>query len=262
MFKALSKDDTAIAFERSGEGPAVILVDGALCYRGFGPMGRLGAHLAPYFTVFRYDRRGRGESGDNHPYSIEREIEDLDAIIQEAGGTAFVYGISSGAALALQAAAFGLNIKKLAVYEPPFVIGESDRRPPEDSSTQLHELISSGRCGDAVEFFMTQMVGLPVEAVAPLRGAPEWPLLETSAPSLVYDATIMEDENWSLPKQVALIQMPTLVMVGGLSAAPMHRAVQAVAKAVPGAQLRILEDQTHEVTPEAIGPVLKAFFLD
>ena len=261
MHTVLSKDGTAIAFDLSGEGPAVILVDGALCYRGFGPMGPLAALLRRCFTVFSYDRRGRGESSDTPPYAIEREVEDVEALIQEAGGEAFVYGISSGAALALKAAASGLNIKKLAIYEPPFVIGKRDHRPPEDSSAQLRELEASGRRGEAVEFFMTKMVGLPGEAVAPMRGTPVWTLLEATAPTLVYDATIMEENSWLLPRWVSSVKIPTLAMVGGESPGPMHQAVQAVADAVRGAQLRILEGQTHEVAPEAMSAELEAFFL-
>src|ERR1700730_9401146 len=128
MKKVLSKDGTLIAFDRSGNGEAIILVDGALCYRASGPSGPMAALLAEHFTVFTYDRRGRGDSGDTAPYAVEREVEDIDALIKEAGGDAFAYGVSSGAALALEAANRGLPIKKLVLYEAPFIVDDS--RPP------------------------------------------------------------------------------------------------------------------------------------
>ena len=163
MGKVTSKDGTGIAFDRSGQGPALILVDGAFCYRGFGPMGPLSERLAPHFTVYKYDRRGRGESGDTPPYAVEREVEDLQALINEAGGQAFVYGISSGAALSLDAAAAFPGIKKLAVYEPPFMVDDSHPLPPANLPEQLYELVSEDLRGDAVELFMVKGIGMPPE---------------------------------------------------------------------------------------------------
>ncbi len=171
MGKVLSKDGTGIAFDRSGEGPAIILVDGALCYRAFGPMVPLAALLARRFTVFTYDRRGRGASGDTAPFAKEREIEDLEALIAEAGGSAFVSGISSGAVLSLEAAAHGLAITKLVLYEPPFIIDGSRPPLPEDYKAQLTRMIASSRGGDAVALFMTQVGARssPVRVPAPLN---------------------------------------------------------------------------------------------
>src|SRR5580765_2621815 len=138
MTKVISKDGTAIAFDKLGHGEPVILVDGALCSRAFGPLPKLAQLLAPHFTVFNYDRRGRNESGDQAPYAVQREVEDIEALIKEAGGSASVFGTSSGAALALAAAANKLNVKKLALYEPPFVAGRGGRRSaPPDSEAQL-----------------------------------------------------------------------------------------------------------------------------
>lgn len=145
MKKVLSKDGTPIAFDRSGKGPPIILVDGALCYRASGPMGPLAALLARHFTVFTYDRRGRGDSGDTAPYAVEREVEDIEALINEAGGSAVVYGISSGAALALEAANRGLAIKKLVLYEAPFIVDDSHPPIPKDFLARLNELIGSDR---------------------------------------------------------------------------------------------------------------------
>ncbi len=167
MKKVISKDGTAIAFDRSGEGPPIILVVGAFNDRSTGaPLAKL---LEAHFTVFTYDRRGRGESGDTAPYAVDREVEDLEALIVEAGGSASVFGYSSGATLSLKAAARGLAITKLALYEPPLIVDDRRPRPPEDLAAQLTELVSSGRRGDAVELFQTKGVGIPVEVVAQLR---------------------------------------------------------------------------------------------
>ena len=168
MRKVLSKDGTPIAFDQSGQGPALILVTGAIAKRT--DAASLSAALSPHFTVFAYDRRGRGESGDTPPYAVEREVEDIDVLITEAGGAAFVFGHSSGAVLALEAARLlPTRITKLTVYEPPFIIDDSRPPMPENSAQHLTELVSSGRRGDAVEYFMTQ-VGTPAEAIAHVAG--------------------------------------------------------------------------------------------
>ncbi len=186
--KVISKDDTAIAFDQSGQGPVVILVGGALGDRSASEP--LAALVAEHFTVLNYDRRGRGESGDTLPYAVEREIEDIDALIKEGGGSAFVLGGSSGAVLALEASARGLAIKKLALYEPPFIIDESRPPLPKDYVTQLNEMIAAGQRGDAVAFFMTKAVGMPAEAIVPMRRTPfgrdfrqrhtHWPMMAPS----------------------------------------------------------------------------------
>lgn len=178
-----SADATTIAFERSGEGTPVIVVGGALNDRSTG--APLAAHLASDFTVYTYDRRGRGDSGDTRPYAVEREVEDLAALITEAGGKAFVYGVSSGAILALEAAASGLPITKLALLEPPYTITEARPNASENFAARLAELTSAGRRGEAVEYFMTKTVGLPDEAVAGARNSPMWAGLEAMAHTLV-----------------------------------------------------------------------------
>src|SRR5438067_1305726 len=191
MKELISKDGTTIAFDQLGEGPAAILVSPALGDRsGNGPLAAL---LAPHFTVFNYDRRGRGDSGDTQPYAVEREIEDIEALIKEAGGSAFAYGWSSGAALALEAAVRGLAITKLALFEPPFIVDDSRPPLPQDYVTRLTELVSAGRRGDAVEFFMTAGVGIPAEFVAQMRNDPMWPAMEALAHTLPYDGAIMGD---------------------------------------------------------------------
>jgi pimeloyl-ACP methyl ester carboxylesterase len=258
MNKVTSSDGTTIAFDRIGEGRPVILVCGGSTDRTAN--APLAALLGADFTVFNYDRRGRGESGDTAPYAVEREIEDLEAVINEAGGSAFLFGTSSGAALALEAAASGLAITRLALWEPPYV-PEGVPRPPADTASTFTELVAAGRRGDAVEFFMTKVVGLPPEFVAQARNAPFWASQEALAHTLAYDATIMGD--YSLPSERAVsVKVPTLVIDGGASFDWMRDTAEALADTIPDGQRRTLEGQTHDVAPEALASVLKEFFLD
>ena len=215
-----SKNGTTIAYDRTGRGPAVILVAGALSDRSGGTA--VAALLAPRFTVFTYDRRGRGDSGDTAPYAVEREIEDMDAIIHAAGGSPYVMGHSSGAALALEAAAHGLAITMLALYEPPFIVDDTRPLPAEDYPARLKAAVAVGRNGDAVAMFMTEAVTAPAEMVAQMRTAPMWPAMERVAPTLLYDQAVMGDNMSGKPlvgKQWASVTMPTLVMDGGASPA-------------------------------------------
>src|SRR5437867_459607 len=201
-----SRDGTTIAYDRLGAGPPLILVDGAFCSRSFGPMPRLAPRLAQHFTVFMYDRRGRGDSGDTAPYAVEREIDDLDAVIRQAGGSAFVFAISSGAALALEAAASRLNVKKLALYEPPFMVGNPAHVPPVDHQTQLVRLIAEGRRVVPAIYYMNGIMGLPALLVTVFRFLPMWPKLKAAAPSLPYDSAVMGD--FSLPaSRAALLKL-------------------------------------------------------
>ena len=262
MRKVISKDGTAIAFDQSGEGAAIILVSGAFTVRSQPTLVQLAALLAPHFTVFNYDRRGRGESGDTPPYAVEREVEDLAALIKEAGGSAFVWGWSSGAALALEAAARGLAITKLALYEAPFIVDDSRPPLPKDYVTRITEMLSSGRRGDAVEYFMTRAAEAPAEFVAQMRNTPMWEAMEAVAHTLIYDLTIMGGNNALPTERVASVRVPTLVIDGGASPAWMHHAAQAVADTLPDAQRRTLPGQTHGVAAEAIAPVLEKFFAD
>jgi len=259
MKKVISKDGTPIAFDQSGKGPAVIFVGGAFQHRAIDPRtAQLAARLEPHFTVFHYDRRGRGDSGDTAPYAVEREVEDIEALITEAGGSAFVFGMSSGAVLALKAAAHGLAITKLALYEPPFNLDDNARPASENYTKQLTALLAEGRRGDAVALAMTTF-GAPAEAVAGMRETPIWSMFESVAPTLAYDNAIMGDG--SVPSErMASVTVPTLVIDGGASPAFMHNAAQAAADALPNAQRRTLEGQTHDVAPEALAPVLEEFF--
>lgn len=262
MSRVHSRDGTPIAFDRSGQGAPIILVDGALCYRSFGPSGPLAALLAKRFTVFTYDRRGRGDSGDTAPWAVDLEVEDIAALIEEAGGAAFVYGVSSGAALALEAANRGLAIQKLALYEAPFIVDDS--RPPltEDHLGQVKQAIASDRRGDAVGLFM-KMVGAPAVFVFLMRFMPAWSKLKAVAHTLVYDLTLVGEHQRSKPLPAgrwASVKAPTLVVAGGKSPAWMRHAMRALADVLPGAKHRTLEGQTHMVSPKALAPVLVEFF--
>ena len=268
MQQVISKDGTNIAFEQRGQGPAVILVDPAFGTRA--DSASLATALAPDFTVFAYDRRGRGESDDTAPYAVEREIEDLDALLDAAGGYSYVFGHSSGAVLALDAAqALRSKITKLALYEPPFIVDNSRPPMPEDFASHLRELIAARRRGDAVVYWQTNL-GIPAEVVAQMRQSPMWAGLEALAPTLPYDATIMDGFQQGDPaplRQWASITVPTLVMDGTTMMGRedvhifMRHGVDALASVLPNAQRRTLEGQDHGPAPEALAPALKAFFL-
>jgi pimeloyl-ACP methyl ester carboxylesterase len=264
MNTVTSKDGTTIAFDRPGEGPAIILVGGAFQHRAIDPStARLAELLAPNFTVYHYDRRGRGESGDTAPYAVEREIEDIDALIQDAGGSAFVFGMSSGAVLALHAAAAGLDITKLALYEPPLIVDDSRPRLPEDYRGRLTELLATGRRSDAVELFLTEAVGVSAETVAPMRGAPFWSAFESVAHTLPYDDAIMGDMTSGAPLPAgrwAAVTIPALAVDGGASPPWARNAVQALVDMLPNAHRRTLEGQTHQVDSEVLAPLLEEFF--
>jgi pimeloyl-ACP methyl ester carboxylesterase len=262
MKKIRSRDGTSIAFDRSGQGPALIVVDGALCYRAAGPSASLAAALAEHFTVFTYDRRGRGDSGDTAPYAIAREVEDIDAIITEAGGNAFVYGASSGAALALEAASRGLAIRKLALYEAPFIVDDTHPPIPDGFLMQLHQAIAAGRRGDAVKRFM-KLVGVPAVFVTLMRLLPAWSKLTAVAHTLPYDITLVQDQEKGTPLPAtkwAGATMPTLVMDGGKSPKWMRNAMRALAQVLPNAKYRTLEGQTHMINAKAHVPPLVEFF--
>jgi len=259
MNTVVSADGTKIAFDQTGEGPPVILVVGAFNDRAMG--APLAKALESRFTVLNYDRRGRGASGDTQPYAVEREIEDLDALVREAGGAARVFGYSSGGTLALEAMAGGLNITKLALYEAPFMVGDDDSRPrpPKDMAGQLAKLVASGRRGDAVELFQTKMVGIPEQVVVEMRHAPFRSALEATAHTLVYEATIVGDLTLPTAK-LKSIKAATLVIYGGASPSFMGNAANALAKALPQGRVRALDGQTHDIVPAALAPVLLEFF--
>jgi pimeloyl-ACP methyl ester carboxylesterase len=261
MDTVTSADGTTIAFDRSGHGPAVILVPGALNRRADPLNATLAELLSERFTVFNYDRRGRGDSTDTPPYAVQREIEDLAALVQEAGGSAYVYGISSGGVLAMEAAHRLPSITKLAMYEPPFIVDDSRPPRPDDYVQQLDTMTAEGRPGDAVAYFMTAAAGVPAEFVAGMRGQPFWPALEAIAHTIAYDGRVMGNtmSGNPLPAEWAAITTPTLVVDGGNNPT-FHTGAKALADLLPNAQHQTLGGQEHNVDPNAIAPVLAAYF--
>jgi pimeloyl-ACP methyl ester carboxylesterase len=261
MNRVVSADGTPIAYERSGEGPALILVGGAFGVKAAAvPLASL---LAPHFTTIAYDRRGRGDSGDSPAYSVGREIEDLGALIAEAGCTAFVYGHSSGAALALAAAAAGVPITGLALYEPPFIIDGSRPPIPDGFGAKLSQFVAAGRPGDAVAAFWREALQMPPDAIEQARKAPMWPGLETLAHTLPYDMAIVgaNQRGRPLPAEWStLVTVPALVMDGGASPEFQRNSVAALARLLPNAERRTIEGQSHGVPPEVLAPVLVEFF--
>ena len=255
METVTSKDGTTIAFDRLGSGPPVVLVCGGSVDRMTD--GAIAQELASDFTVFNYDRRGRGDSGDTLPYAIDREVEDIEAVIGAAGGSAFLWGSSSGAVLALIAAQ-SVPVTKLALWEPPFV-PEGVPRPPEDQVSQYETMVAEGRRGDAVEYFMTKVIGMPPEVVAGARTQPWWAATEALAHTLAYDARIMGD--YSIPMDLAAsVKVPTMVIAGGADFPWMRQTAETLAAALPDGQVRILEGQGHDVDPGVLAPVLSEFF--
>ena len=259
MSHVTSKDGTQIAYERLGSGPALLMIDGALCSRAFGPMPKIAALLAEHFTVYVYDRRGRGESGDTQPYGKAREVEDIQALIAAAGGSAYAAGLSSGAALALEAAASGVPIKKLAVYEPPFMVDDA-RHARLDHEAKLKALVAAGERGAAVKYFMRDMVSVPAPFVwlmQLMRGT--WHKLAAVAHTLPYDAAIMGD--WQIPAaRLSSLDTPTLAMYGGKTETRLKRAIEELVKVLPNVRQQVLPGQTHNVSAAVLVPALVEHF--
>jgi pimeloyl-ACP methyl ester carboxylesterase len=255
-----SRDGTIIAFTKRGSGPPLIIVDGAFCYRENGPATELASVLAQHFTVFTYDRRGRGESGDIAPYAVEREIEDLQTIANEAGAPPFALGISSGGALLLQAVASGVGVKKIALYEPPYVTN-GKANSVEDTRNRLQTFISKGDRAGAVSFFMSDVYGAPRAFVfaMPLLMPNAWKRNKLVANTVLYDLTILDDRS-VLNERSSAVSVPTLVVGGEKSPIGLHNAVEAVAAALPNAQSRFLSGQDHNISSRALAPVLFEYF--
>ncbi|WIY06220.1 alpha/beta hydrolase [Amycolatopsis mongoliensis] len=262
MSTTVSTDGTKIAYTRAGSGPALVLVDGAMCYRGSSPNDALAKELAAHFTVHTYDRRGRGESADTGPYAVEREVEDVAALVKEAGGEAFLFGISSGAALALEAAR-SLPVTKLAVYEPPFVVDGTRPRVPAGYPARLDAALAAGKRGQAVKMFMTEGVGLGGAMVAMMRIMPFWAKLKRAAHTLPYDTALVVEHQAGTPLPAAWpeVKVPALAVDGGRSPDWMRNGVASLAKVLPSAEYKTLPGQTHIVKAAALAPVLTDFYL-
>jgi len=255
-----SADGTEIAFDRTGAGPGLVVVGGAMSDRR--AVGAIAPLLGERTTVVAYDRRGRGDSGDTPPYAVEREIEDLAALVAAAGDTASVYGHSSGAVLALRAAAAGVPIDRLVLYEPPVVVDASRPPIPNDYVKHLDELVAAGRRGDAVEYFLVRAVGMPVGAVASMRDGPMWPGLEAVAHTISYDGRVMGELMFGRPLPAgrwSSVTAPTLVLDGGASPEWQRNGARAVADALPDARHVTLAGQDHGPAPDVLAPAILDF---
>jgi pimeloyl-ACP methyl ester carboxylesterase len=254
---AKSSDGTRIAFESNGSGPTLVLVDGATCYRAFGPAAPYTEALRDAFTVVAYDRRGRGESGDSSTYRPELEFDDLRAVIESVGGKPYVLGFSSGAGLVYRAAAAGVPMAKLIGYEAPYV----GRRGGRDYVADLDRLIAEGKNGKAIDYFMVKMVGAPFFLPVMFRVMGKlWAQMKQIAPTLRYDARVMGGDFEVPTAEFAKITVPTLTIWGSKAKPEMSKANAAIAAAIPGAEHSILEGQTHNVTPAALRPEIVRFF--
>lgn len=254
---ATSSDGTRIAYSSEGTGPTLVLVDGAMCYRAFGPSEPFTNELKSSYTVVSYDRRGRGESGDSSTYDAKLEIDDLRAVLDAVGGSAYVLGFSSGAGLAYRAAAAGVPMTKLIGYESPWV----GLRGGRDYVRDLDALNAKGKGGAMVDYFMTKMIGAPffVPVMFRFMGA-NWKKLKAVGPTIRYDARVMGGDFEVPVAELASVKVPTLVARGSKAAKEMVAGNEKVAAAIPGSQTRVLEGQTHNVTPAALAPVVRDFF--
>lgn len=269
MHRVTSRDGTSIAYERQGRGPAVVLVGGGL--DDGSENAPLAAELATRFTVYNYARRGRGDSGDTLPYAVGREVEDLEALIAEAGGSACLFGVSSGGALVLEAAAAGTAVDRLAVYEVPYCMAEPVLRRSRAFLEQLGPMLAEGRRGDALALFMW-FAGSSEEDIAMARSSPMWPGLQAIAHTLAYDAACMGDYRPPTARLAAITQ-PTLVATGEVSAGSQagmgglppdffEQAADAIAASIPHAERRTIRGSGHMADPKALAPVLERFFND
>jgi pimeloyl-ACP methyl ester carboxylesterase len=254
-----SKDGTTIAYDVRGSGPAVILIDGAFCGRNIGPMPKLAPLLAPHFTVYNYDRRGRGDSGDTFPFSVDREYEDLAALIDIAGGSASLYGTSSGGALAMFATARGLPVDRLAIFEAPFTDVPGGKPMPKGYQADLERLVAEDRRAGVIKYFLVKMIGMPGIMMPLMRFNPGWKAMLHNAPSLPHDAAIME--GYGFPTEVARsIRVPTIVMSGDKTFKQLKEPVRLLRETIPGARFASLPGQSHDAAAEIVAPVLIDFF--
>ncbi len=255
-----SRDGTSIAYDVYGSGgDPIILVEGAFCGRHFGPTAVLARRLGERFTVYHYDRRARGDSGPSTDFAIEREIEDIAALIEVAGGPAGLVGFSSGACLAIEAAAADLPVSRLAFYEPPYMVGPKARKVPATFREDVQQLVANGRHGDAVAYFMTRLIGMPSIFLIPMKFSKMWPTLSAQAPSLPFD---MEAVNGFVPPEARMraIRVPTLAIHGSKTMPVLVDSTTLCAATIPGARHVVLPGQTHEVKEAAISPALFDFF--
>lgn len=261
MQHVTSKDGTTIVYDRIGEGPALVIVGGLL--DGRSQQAGLAQLLASHFTVYNFDRRGHGESGDNPPYAVEREVEDISAILDVAGGSAFVYGTSGCAVLTMEVAARGLSarMKKLALWEPPYIVDDSRPPAPQDYMQQMTQLWREGRRGDMIKFFFSKGVSMPADFVEMMPQFPGWASQEAHAHTLIYDGILMgNDDFMQLPKERLAKATPEALVIDGGTWAWMSHASDAVAATLPNARRYTIAGQPHNVADEAMTPVLIEYF--
>lgn len=258
MEKVISKDGTTIAFDRLGEGPALVMMGGALNNRIL--TSELATLLSAHFTVFNYDRRGRTDSTDTPPYAIEKEIDDLNAVVAEAGGSATLFANCTGGMLALEAVAQGAAITKLVLYEPPYITDDRQARLDDDFREMIDKLLAADRRGDAVTHFLERGVGLRPDVVEKVQGLPIWPLLESLATSLPYDLAIAGDNSLPIDR-LPLVTVPTLVMDGTRSPQWQRDSVQALVDSLPNATRISMEEMNHTFAPDGIAPVIRDFMV-
>jgi pimeloyl-ACP methyl ester carboxylesterase len=264
MRTVTSTDGSKIAYDRYGEGPVVILVGGALSYRRFNKMEELATLLGEHCTVINYDRRGRGDSTEVRPFALEREIEDIQVLLEAEGGSASLWGWSSGGALALRAAGAGIGVERLSVYEVPFMIDSEGKLPTPDYGERLDELVAAGDRSGAVKHFLRNSMGIPAPFVALMPLMPMWKGMKAPAHTLPYDWTALGKHTmYGAPLDAdewASVTMPTLVVCGAKSPAELRRGSRALAEVLPNAELRELEGVSHNVKMKRLAPVLAEFF--
>lgn len=269
MSTVTSKDGTRIAFDKTGRGPAVILVNGAMADRTIDPsLAKLADLLSKDFMVYNYDRRGRGESGDTQPFAKEREIEDIAALVEDAdgaGGSAMVLGFSSGGALVLDAAQNVPSITKIALYEVPVIVNDSRPPLPADYVDHLNGLVKEGKRDEAVKYFLVEAAGIPAEYLDGADQNPLWPRMLNIAHTIAYDGARVADLMQGRPLPTdrwTRVTMPALVMAGTETPPKgwMVGAADAIAALLPHAERRTLEGQDHNVDLEVIAPIVTEFF--
>lgn len=265
MAKVISKDNTTISFDKSGKGPALIVVAAALSDRS--DTTKLAGLLSEHFTVINYDRRGRGESGDSQSYAVEREIEDIEALIDEAGGSAYIFGSSSGAVLALETAnRLNGKIRKQVLYEPPFIVDDSHPPVPKDLVKQLKELLSKDLRNDAIKLFFSKTMNIPAIGIFMMRLMPGWSKMRKMAHTTLYDLAIMEGTQDGKPlpaRRWETASLPTLVLTGEKSEMFFHNGARALVNILPNTQHKILHGQHHGsvvTAPKAFADELIEFF--
>jgi pimeloyl-ACP methyl ester carboxylesterase len=267
MNTVTSTDGTTIAYDQYGDGPPLILVNGALgdrkLDRRFKQMIGLAEMMSPSHTVINYDRRGRGDSDEAGPFAVQREIDDIAALIAAAGGRAALFGFSSGGALALRAASAGIGVDRVAVYEAPLMVDRAEKHPPADYGQRLEDLIASGDSNGAVKHFMRNAMGMPAPVVAMMRLMPMWKDMTANAHTLSYDWAALGEHNMQgdplTPDQWSSVHVPALVVFGGKSPANLAKGARALVEVLPNAQLRTLEGVGHNFKFSRLAPVLTEF---